>query len=205
MIFLALPAFDVVNTLTPYACMTAGKILVVVNAHQEDKDFRKVTASNAVAASFPAASIVKAFDMTPMDNDDGTGIHDLYADGDDDTACGVVSDLTSSIGFNPIQFVRLQKTATLEAMHRKSNARWTYPVTLISVAFVLWVVYELWQLDIIRGSNCASLPIQMIKVLTCGTAIAHLALCFVASGAAGIVQLINGGKRRRYIIDAAGG
>ena len=204
LVFLALP-LDAVDTLMPYACMTAGKVLVVVDAHQENKDLLKGEVSNAVVASFPDASIVMVYIATPMENDDGTGVHDLYVDGDNNIACGVVRDVASSIGFNPIQFGRLKQAATLEAMHRKSNARWTYPVTLITVAFVVWIIYELWQLDIIRRSNCASLPIQMIKVLICGTAIAHLALCFLAGGAAGVVQLINGGKHRRYIIDAAGG
>ena len=209
LVFLALPAFVAVNTLTPYACMTTGKILVVVNAHQENEDFREVIAANAMVGYFPAASIVKAFNLTStcsMESEDGAGVPDVCVDGDDDIACGVVSDVATSIGFNPVEVgPRLEKTAMLEAMHRQSHARWTYPVTLISVAFVAWVMYELWQLDIMRGSNCASLPIQMIKVLVCGTAIAHLAICFLASGAAGVVQLVNGGKHKRYMIGAAGG
>ena len=167
LVFLALPAPATVKTLTPYADSTAGKILVDVS-NPEKKDLQKATASNAefVAQSFPAASVVKAFNTMSayaIENDYGSGVRNVYVAGDDETACSKVRGITSAIGFSPVQFGRLSKSAELEAMQRELFGSWTAPLVLSGVIFVAWFVYDLWRIHIIGDGHWARLPLQTMN------------------------------------------
>ncbi|KAK2179073.1 hypothetical protein NP493_516g02015, partial [Ridgeia piscesae] len=202
LVFLALPAPATVNTLTLFTESTAEKVLVDVS-NPEKKDLQKTMSSNAefVASSFPKAYVVKAFNTMSayaIENDYGSGVRTVYVAGDDEAACSKVRDLTSAIGFTPVQFGRLSKSAELEAMQRELFGSWTVPLILSAVVFTAWLVYDIWRIHIIGGGQWARLPLSTMNKVVGATAFTQLALCFLAGGVAGIVQIINGTKHKRF-------
>lgn len=107
-------------------------------------------------------------------------------------------DVARAIGFTPVQFGRLPKAAELEAMQYELFGNWIAPLVLSSVVFLAWFLFGLWRFQIKRGGDWVRLPLKSMNKIIGATAITQLALCFLAGGFAGVTQLINGTKYKRF-------
>ena len=127
-----------------------------------------------------------------------SGMRSVYVAGDDEAACSKVRDLTRAIGFTPVQFGRLSKSAELEAMQHELMANWTAPLVIAGAVFIVWFLFGLWRFQIKRGGDWERLPLKSMNKIIGSTAITLLALCFLAGGLAGVAQVINGTKYKRF-------
>ncbi|KAI0218725.1 Metalloreductase STEAP4 [Lamellibrachia satsuma] len=202
MVFLALPAAAIVPTLTSFQDGIAGKILVdVSNPDEKKRDCKTESTAECIAKSFPEAAVVKAFNTISayaIEFDYTSGVRNVYVAGNDDDACSKVRDVARAIGFTPVQFGRLPKAAELEAMQYELFGNWIAPLVLSSVVFLAWFLFGLWRFQIKRGGDWVRLPLKSMNKIIGATAITQLALCFLAGGFAGVTQLINGTKYKRF-------
>lgn len=202
LIVLAMPADAIVPTLTPFRDGTLRKILVdVSNLDEKKREGQTESNAESIAKSFPDAAVVKAFNTLSayaIEFDYTSGVRNVYVAGDDEAACSKVCDVTRAIGFTPVHFGRLSKAVELEAMQQELFGNWTIPLVITGVVFVVWFLFGLWRFQIKRGGDWERLPLKSMNKIIGATAITLLALCFLAGGLAGVVQLVNGTKYKRF-------
>ena len=203
LIILALPAAAIVPTLTEFKDGTTGKILVDVTNPDEGKQEERKAESQAecIAKSFPDASVVKAFNTLSayaIEFDYTSAVRRVYVAGDDDDACCEVREVVRTIGFTPVRFGRLSKASELEGMQRELFGNWAVPLVVSGIILVSWFCYALWRFHSGPGSEWVRLPLKTMNKVIGATAITQLSLCYLAGGIAGVVQLVNGTKYKRF-------
>lgn len=179
-----------------------GKIVVDVNNHQTSKKTK--SSAEYLAQLLPGSKVVKAFNVISawaLESDSFGGSKQVPLCSNNAEARRVIFQLIRDIGFEPIDRGSLKTAAELESIPYRFFPTWIKPVIFSFVLFILIICFEILRRFVNMGKvniNWESFPVSKLNVYLGFNAIGLLYLAYLPGSIAGIVQLVNGTKRKRF-------
>ena len=205
-IFLAIHYHNVVSALSPFRSLLNGKILVDTSNRTELSQ----TGSNAeeLASHFPEARIVKGFNTLSaytLQKDSITeSVQRVYLAADDISARETVASIVRDMGYCPVYCGGLQAARRIEASPLELLSGWGRPTVILSGVFLVWfgimvIKYSVKYASADKDSfPWKRVPLTLLNLLVCLTAITLLAITYLPGCLAAFVQLYNRTKYKLF-------
>jgi predicted dinucleotide-binding enzyme/DMSO/TMAO reductase YedYZ heme-binding membrane subunit len=180
-----------------------GKIVVDVNNPQVSKKC-KTSSAEYLAQLLPDSKVVKAFNVISawaLDSDSFGGSKQVPLCSNDAEARRVIFQLIRDIGFEPIDRGSLKTAMEIESIPYRFFPSWIKPVVFSFFLLLLIICYGFLRKVVNNGElriRWEGFPVSKLNVYFGFNAIGLLFLAYLPGSIAGIVQLINGTKRKRF-------
>lgn len=204
-VFLAIHHRNAADLLSPIRTLLSGKILVDASNRTEPCQ----TGSNAeeLASHFPEARIVKGFNTlsaNALQSDIAVeDVHRVHLAADDVAARETVACIVKDIGFCPVYVGDLQAARRIEAYPLQVLPGWGGPTVISCAIFFVWLGIMVIKYSVKYAKSKESfpwerIPLTLLNLLVCLTAITLLAITYLPGCLAAFAQLYNGTKYKLF-------
>lgn len=202
---LAMNYLHYASVIKHYENFVKGKIIVDVS----NRDVPSKTESNAenLANMFPECHVVKAFNTLSayaIESDIFGGSRRVLIASDSSLAYTAISDLSCDMGFTPVNIGGLRNSRKLETYQLTLMSGWGNPTLFSLGVFFFWFAACAVEFGIFFGTHpqfktpYSGLPLGGLNKPICLTAITLLALSYLPSCFAAILQICYGTKYKRF-------
>ncbi|ESP05319.1 hypothetical protein LOTGIDRAFT_208339 [Lottia gigantea] len=200
LLILAIHAENYKDTLSPHIGELSGKI--VIDVSNREVPARRQSNAEYLSTLVPDAHIVKAFNVISayiMETDFAGGSRRVFIAGDNEEARGTVCRIARDMGFNPSDLGVLTSSRKIENFVLNLFPGWKVPLFLTFGIFNLWCLYIVYIYFVAKTAyRWDQIFVKVLNKPLCMTGITILATTFLPGNIAGILQLYNGTKHKRF-------
>ncbi|KXJ25407.1 metalloreductase STEAP3 isoform X2 [Exaiptasia diaphana] len=186
-----------------YRDMLKEKIVVDVNNPQTSKKGAQ-SSGEYLGSLLPESKVVKAFNVISawaLESDSFGGSKQVPLCSNNAEARRIIFQLVRDIGFEPIDRGSLKTAEELESIPFRFFPSWISPVAFSFILLLVITLYEFLRRYVNNGSvniRWENFPVSKLNIYFGFNAIGLLYLAYLPGSLAGILQLINGTKRKRF-------
>ncbi|KAK6962179.1 metalloreductase STEAP4 [Biomphalaria glabrata] len=200
-IFVALHMEDFKITLEPFVDAARGKILIDVS--NREHPYAAISNAEHLASVLKHSIVVKGFNSisayTLESFQESGSSHKVFIASNDSMARNKVADIAKTMGFSVVDLGGIRSARFMEEFVLRVFSHWKIPIIFTFGIFNLWSLYIVY-LYFIEASvfQWEQVFLKVLNKPLCMTAITVLAITYLPSQLASIVQVYNGTKHKQF-------